>query len=241
MPRLWRTADCASIRVTHVGNRVDDIGELLLVSWCADLGNGVSGFSMAAILIILSGKHQGKRLTLPEGEAVIGRDETCQIRLATNEISRQHCRLMCVGDKVVVHDLGSRNGTLINDVAIQGQAELQPGDTLRVGPVAFQLAGKKPAATTAPKKSASDDSIMDWLADEEDESQSGDTTIVRQTAAPARQVVPTPMPGDIPTPLPPQKKFKTVGEEGEDIIQRHYELVQAGKLPKRIPALKTDK
>ncbi len=196
---------------------------------------------MAAILIILSGKHQGKRMTLPEGEVVIGRDESCQIRLATNEISRQHCRLMCEGDHVVVHDLGSRNGTLINDVAVQGQAELQPGDILRVGPVAFQLAGKKSATATPAKKSASDDSIMDWLADEEGESESGDTTIVQRNPASARPVVPTPIPDDTPTPLPPQKKFRTVGEEGEALIQRHYELVQAGKLPKRIPALKTEK
>lgn len=196
---------------------------------------------MAAILIILSGKHQGKRLTLPEGEAVIGRDESCQIRLATNEVSRQHCRLVCEGDHVVVHDLGSRNGTLINDIAIQGQTELQPGDILRVGPASFQLAGKKTSTAAPAKKSASDDSIMDWLADEESESDSEDTTIVRSDAAPARPVAPTPIPEDQPTPLPPQKKFKTIGEEGEDIIQRHYELVQAGKLPKRIPALKTEK
>lgn len=196
---------------------------------------------MAAILIILSGKHQGKRLTLPEGEAVIGRDESCQIRLATNEVSRQHCRLVCEGDHVVVHDLSSRNGTLINDVAIHGQSKLQPGDILRVGPAAFQLAGKKTAATAPAKKSASDDSIMDWLADEEGESDSGDTTIVHRESAPVRPVAPTPIPDEQPTPLPLQKKFKTLGEEGEDIIQRHYELVQEGKLPKRIPALKTEK
>lgn len=197
---------------------------------------------MAAILIILSGKHQGKRLTLPDGEAVIGRDESCQIRLATSEVSRQHCRLVCEDDHVVVHDLSSRNGTLINDVAIHGQAELQPGDVLRIGPASFQLAGKKSAAAASAKKSPSDDSIMDWLADEEEEeSDSEDTTIVRNDPAPARPVAPTPIPEDQPTPLPAQKKFKTIGEEGEDIIQRHYELVQAGKLPKRIPALKTDK
>ncbi len=196
---------------------------------------------MAAILIILSGKHQGKRLTLPEGEAIIGRDESCQIRLATNEVSRQHCRLLSEGDHVVVHDLGSRNGTLINDVAIHGQAELQPGDILRVGPVAFQLAGKKSVTTAAAKKSPSDDSIMDWLADEEGEDGSGDTTIVRRDLAPVKPAAPTPIPEDRPTPLPSQKKFKTVGEEGEDIIQRHYELIQSGQLPKRIPALKTDK
>lgn len=196
---------------------------------------------MAAILIIFSGKHQGKRLTLPEGEAVIGQDESCQIRLATNEVSRQHCRLVCEGDHVVVHDLGSRNGTLINDVAIQGQAELQPGDILRVGPASFQLAGKKSSTVSPAKKSASDDSIMDWLADEEGESDSEDTTIVRNDLAPPRPVAPTPIPEEQPTPLSPHKKFKTIGEEGEDIIQRHYELVQAGKLPKQIPALKTQK
>lgn len=196
---------------------------------------------MAAILTILSGKHQGKRLTLPEGEAVIGRDETCQIRLATNEISRQHCRLVCAGEKVVVHDLGSRNGTLINDVAIHGQAELQPGDTLRVGPVAFQRAAKKGMATSAAKTSASDDSIMDWLADDESDSKLGDTAIVNKAATPSHPVAPAPVPDDTPTPLPPQKKFRTVSDEGEDIIQRHFELVQAGKLPKRIPALTTEK
>ncbi len=200
---------------------------------------------MPAILIILSGKHQGKRMTLPEGEAVIGRDESCQIRLATNEVSRQHCRLVCTGDKVAVIDLGSRNGTLINDVAIQGQAELQPGDTLRVGPIAFQLAGKKSTTAASPKKSTPDDSIMDWLADEEGDSRSSDTTIVKDKSSADRPESPTPAPTpvreDIPTPLPQQKKFRTVGEEGEDIIQRHFELVQAGKLPKWIPALKTDK
>lgn len=192
---------------------------------------------MAAILVILSGKHQGKRLTLPEGEAVVGRDESCQIRLATNEVSRQHCRLVCSGDQVVVHDLGSRNGTLLNDVLIQGQAELQPGDILRIGPVSLQLAGQK-GATTPAKKTPSDDSIMDWLADEEGEGKSGDTTIVHRDAAPLRSPKPQ---EDPPTPIPAPKKFKTLGEEGEDIIQRHFELVQSGKFPKRVPALKTEK
>jgi len=178
-------------------------------------------------------------MTLPEGEVVVGRDESCQIRLATNQISRQHCRLVCEGDHVVVHDLGSRNGTLINDVAINGKAELQPGDILRVGPITFQLAGKKTGVTTPSNKSACDDSILDWLADEEGESETGDTTIVRRDPAPARSAPPTPTPEEPPASLPRQKKFKTVGDEGADIIRRHFELVQAGKLPKQIPALKT--
>ena len=209
-----------------------------------------------AVLIILTGKHQGKRLTLPDGEVVFGRDETCQVRLATNEVSRFHCRVRCAADSVVVSDIDSRNGTLINDVAIQGETELHPGDTLRVGPVAFQLVGKKvtgPASTapasTAPagtppagsaKKKPSDDSIMDWLADEEGEDTSGDTTIIPRKSAPARPAAaPAPAAEVSPeTPLLPHKKFKTIGEEGEDVIQHHFELVQDGKLPKQVPALK---
>ena len=204
-----------------------------------------------AVLIILTGKHQGKRLTLPEGEVVFGRDETCQVRLATNEVSRFHCRVHCAADSVVVTDIDSRNGTLINDVAIQGETELHPGDTLRVGPVAFQLVGKKvtgPASTvqasTAPassaKKKPSDDSIMDWLADEEGEDTSGDTTIIPRKSAPARPAAAPASAAEVSpeTPLPPHKKFKTIGEEGEDVIQQHFELVQDGKLPKQVPALK---
>ena len=196
-----------------------------------------------AVLIILSGKHQGKRLTIPNGEVVIGRDETCQVRLATSEVSRFHCRLSCQGEIVTVRDMDSRNGTLINDVPVQGDTELEPGAILRVGPVSFQLAGKKgPPSQSAPRKNASDDSILNWLADEdEEETQAGDTTIIPRKAA-AR----TPEPEALQeisseTPLPPQKKFKTVGVEGEDIIQRHFELVQEGKLPKRVPALKSEK
>ncbi|MCX7420366.1 MAG: FHA domain-containing protein [Planctomycetia bacterium] len=193
-----------------------------------------------AALIILTGKHQGKRLTVPDGEVVIGRDETCQVRLATNEVSRFHCRIRTIAQRVTVSDMGSRNGTLINDVAIKGEAELSPGDILRIGPVSFQLVGKKVESPNSEKKSPSDDSILDWLADEE-ESQTGDTTIIPRTAAQVR--VPEPsvsVDKDLSPEAPPpaQKKYKSVGDEGEDIIQRHFELVQDGKLPKRVPALK---
>ena len=200
-----------------------------------------------AILIILSGKHQGKRLALPDGDVVVGRDEACQIRLATDEVSRQHCRFRCQGDQITVADLGSRNGTLVNDVVIPGETPLKPGDTVRVGPVAFQLAGKKPigAAMAFPnKKAPSDDSILDWLADEaEEQSEGGETRIVKRDPAPRpaeAAATPSEMDTDVsrPTPLPSQRKFKTIGEEGEDIIQRHFELVQAGMIPKCVPVLK---
>jgi len=201
-----------------------------------------------SVLIILSGKHQGKRMTLPEGDVTIGRDETCQVRLATHDVSRFHCRVRTQGDKVLVTDLGSRNGTLINDVAIQSESPLQPGDTLRVGPVAFQLAPQKGAAEARPAQpksnhAATDDSIQDWLAVDVEKDSANDTTVVKREPVSH----PTPLPpsktaaNEAETPMPGAKKFRSIGEEGEDLIQRHFELVQSGKLPKKIPALKPKK
>ena len=50
---------------------------------------------------------------------------------------------------IVVKDLESRNGTFINDVPVQGEATLKPGDVLRIGPMVFQLL-PRPAEATAP-------------------------------------------------------------------------------------------
>ena len=69
-------------------------------------------------VVILTGKLAGQKLTLPERELIIGREESCHIRLTGTEISRRHCSLRVVGEQVFVTDLGSRNGCLINDVPV---------------------------------------------------------------------------------------------------------------------------
>ncbi len=101
-----------------------------------------------AELLILSGKLQGRRMTLPAGDVVIGRDEGCQIRMGSSEVSRRHCRLRVLSDGITAEDLGSRNGSYVNDIPISGVKLLKPGDILRVGPMSFQV----PVATleTAP-------------------------------------------------------------------------------------------
>jgi pSer/pThr/pTyr-binding forkhead associated (FHA) protein len=109
-------------------------------------------------LIIQSGKHRGKRLALPNAQVIIGRDATCQIRVESEEVSRHHCSLRNAPEGLVVRDLGSRNGTFLNDFRIEAEAVLKPGDTLRVGPMQFQLPGRAeprgPEATPPPGKPA---------------------------------------------------------------------------------------
>ena len=96
-----------------------------------------------AELILKSGKHRGRSVKLAAGETLVGREKGCPIRLATADVSRRHCRLTVSGtgggEAVTVEDLGSRNGTYVNDRPVSGVRTLSPGDQLRVGPVRFAL------------------------------------------------------------------------------------------------------
>jgi predicted component of type VI protein secretion system len=171
-------------------------------------------------LIVQTGKHKGKKIELPDREVVIGRDESCFIRMTSNEVSRQHCSVSIMGDGLLVRDLQSQNGTLVNDVRIDDEKILHDGDLLQVGPVQFEVAGTKVAVDVAPLE----DDIFGWLSADEDTSteirNTSDTTIIKPT-------------GTLPKSLAPRKKFESVAEEARDIIRRHQELqAQKGTGPK---------
>jgi hypothetical protein len=172
-------------------------------------------------LIVQSGKHQGKCLSLPsEGEVIIGRDETCQIRLASSDVSRHHCVLRMTPDGVVARDLDSRNGTYLNETLMEEETLLKPGDILRIGPIVLQV----PGALIAPLRAASDDDIASWLSigqSDGTEASSRDTTIIPRPAA-----LDSPPPAPTP-PREPPRQFRSVAEEAADIIRRHWEMVKA--------------
>src|SRR5579872_4893785 len=114
-------------------------------------------------LIVQSGKHQGKRLRLPpDGEVIIGRDEECQVRLASSDVSRHHCLLRLTPEGVVARDLDSRNGTYLNETLMEEETLLKAGDVLRIGPIVLQV----PGGPVMPANSASDDDIASWLSAE---------------------------------------------------------------------------
>jgi pSer/pThr/pTyr-binding forkhead associated (FHA) protein len=68
--------------------------------------------------------------------AIIGRAHGCDLRIPLSSVSRQHCELRIVDEKLVVRDLGSSNGTYHNSIRIQ-EATLKAGDELVIGPVVF--------------------------------------------------------------------------------------------------------
>jgi pSer/pThr/pTyr-binding forkhead associated (FHA) protein len=70
---------------------------------------------------------------LPEGELVVGRNLNCQIRFNHASVSRRHLRLQISSAGVMVEDLGSSNGTFVNDQRITQPTQLRNGDSLTIG------------------------------------------------------------------------------------------------------------
>ncbi len=85
-----------------------------------------------AYLIVLAGSGVGEMHKLG-GESVLGRGREAQLRFLDDGISRMHCRVYRDGDRLVVEDCGSRNGTFCNGESIAGPHELRDGDKIQIG------------------------------------------------------------------------------------------------------------
>jgi len=80
----------------------------------------------------ISGPFQGATFSLAGGELSIGRDPSNHVWISDPALSRQHCLLARKGDQFIIRDLGSRNGTSVNGMAVD-EVELQHGDQISVG------------------------------------------------------------------------------------------------------------
>lgn len=91
----------------------------------------------ARLISLNQANKERQILTIRKTETVIGREKGCKIRIPSTAISRQHCRLAILNDLLTVEDLGSGNGTFVNEIRIAELSYLKPGDVLRVGPYRF--------------------------------------------------------------------------------------------------------
>lgn len=95
---------------------------------------------MKVSLVVASGAHQGKAIPVVGPQFLIGRDPQCQLRPASQAVSKQHCAIIVRGDTVFLKDFGSTNGTTLNDAIVKGEERpLQNNDSIRVGPLDFTV------------------------------------------------------------------------------------------------------
>ena len=69
---------------------------------------------------------------------LIGRHLECDVRIDSQKISRRHCCVAMAYDRVLIRDLGSRNGVRVNGRLVE-ETRLYPGDELAIGPILFRL------------------------------------------------------------------------------------------------------
>lgn len=115
---------------------------------------------MKVQLIVVRGKPEGKVIPLAGPKFKIGRGETCHLRPNSEQVSREHAEFTIESSAVIVRDLGSRNGTLVNGKALTTEAcKLKDRDLVQVGPLTFAVSihdAPKPATppTASPAASA---------------------------------------------------------------------------------------
>jgi hypothetical protein len=73
------------------------------------------------------------------GDVVLGRGDMAEIRLTDPFASSRHARVYEQGRILVIEDLGSTNGTYLNEELLDGPRPLHPGDRVRIGDSEFSF------------------------------------------------------------------------------------------------------
>jgi adenylate cyclase len=89
----------------------------------------------------------GRRVFVGEFE-IIGRSQTVSIPLADSGVSRQHASIQSINGQHWLTDLGSSNGSFVNDVAVTNPTALRHGDKLRIGTVELRYENEAEARTS---------------------------------------------------------------------------------------------
>ncbi len=91
---------------------------------------------MTATLIRFDKHGHRKDVDLNPGITVLGRRPDCDVRIPLALVSRKHCQIEQGENGLSIRDLGSANGTMLNDHPVI-ESELNPGDTVKIGDVKF--------------------------------------------------------------------------------------------------------
>jgi predicted component of type VI protein secretion system len=121
------------------------------------------------ILEIVEGSEAGRQLPL-DSVVDVGRDPSLPLHLDEDtQVSRRHARIALQGGQVVVEDLGSTNGTYVNDQPINSPRSLNPGDKVRIGLTVLELrtgqqvAARPSAVQVRPQLTAVGNDVLQYV------------------------------------------------------------------------------
>ncbi len=118
-------------------------------AWCGEaVAEGEPAAS--AVPAACSLRWHEREIPLLAGDNVLGRDATARVVIDDPGVSRRHARVRVEGQRAVLEDLGSKNGTRRNGVRIAAPALLADGDAIGIGPVTlvFRRGGEQASTLT---------------------------------------------------------------------------------------------
>jgi diguanylate cyclase (GGDEF)-like protein len=104
----------------------------------SDEGKPQAGEVGTPCLVVYVGQHLGRRHVLDRPETMVGRSSDAAIQVDHESVSREHAQISVHRGSGRVRDLGSTNGTWVNDHRI-ADVELRDGDLVRVGQTVFKF------------------------------------------------------------------------------------------------------
>lgn len=87
---------------------------------------------------VLTGQQAGQIIPLKPGANVLGRAPSCDIKILSPNVSKEHVKIDVLEGKFIVSDMGSRNGTFLNGTQIRS-SRLKPGDRIGMHDVMIEL------------------------------------------------------------------------------------------------------
>ena len=105
----------------------------------------------------------GEIVEIVRDTAIVGRHSDSDLRLIDPDISRRHCRIGVVDGMWRIVDLASTNGIYLNGVRL-AEANLYPGDRLRIGSIDFVVERAMPQRGIRGKKSRTIEEIADAVS-----------------------------------------------------------------------------
>jgi diguanylate cyclase (GGDEF)-like protein len=91
-----------------------------------------------ACLVVIYGLELGRKYNLDTTNVIIGRSSKSEIQIDQESVSRNHAKLINTGKSIILRDLGSTNGTYVNDQLID-EYVMRDGDFIKIGRTIFKF------------------------------------------------------------------------------------------------------
>ncbi|HWT86019.1 MAG TPA: FHA domain-containing protein [Myxococcales bacterium] len=104
-----------------------------------------------ALLRILNGSLENQEIELSPDPMTVGRASACNIRIADAGVSSKHAKIWCEEGQYFLMDLGSTNGTFVNDRDVDRE-QLNDGDVIMFGMTKASFVGEKPKPRVTPNR-----------------------------------------------------------------------------------------